>query len=221
MVEVAAFDFDGTLTRRDTLLPFLARVCGRPAVARALAAHAGALGSAMVGAGDRDRAKARVLSRLLAGRAVADLEPLVEGFAERVFVAGLRPQTVARARWHLDQGHHVIVVSASPELYVSRVAERLGVHAALATRLQVDAAGLLTGSLLGANVRGPEKARRLHEHLEGFHGDARGSAPRIWAYGDSSGDADLLAIATVAVRVTRRGLVTLKPRSAPGQRPVM
>ena len=40
---VAAFDFDGTLTRRDTLVPFLALVVGWPRVAMALAACAPSL----------------------------------------------------------------------------------------------------------------------------------------------------------------------------------
>ena len=65
---VAAFDFDGTLTRRDTLVPFLARVAGWPRLA---AAGAAAAPSFVLGArtrGDRDAAKARVLARLLAGR---------------------------------------------------------------------------------------------------------------------------------------------------------
>ena len=58
---VAAFDVDGTLTRRDTLLPFLADLVGPGRLARALAVAA-------VGRPKRDAAKERLLIRLLRGR---------------------------------------------------------------------------------------------------------------------------------------------------------
>ncbi|MDQ1477028.1 MAG: phosphatidylglycerophosphatase, partial [Actinomycetota bacterium] len=64
----AAFDFDGTLTRRDTLVPFLTTVAGRAVVMRALAAESGGLARAAAGRADRDVAKERVLTRVLAGR---------------------------------------------------------------------------------------------------------------------------------------------------------
>jgi phosphatidylglycerophosphatase C len=67
----------------------------------------------------------------------------------------------------------------------------------LSTELEVGADGLLTGRLVGANVRGAEKARRLDDWL--------GDRPAyVWAYGDSSGDRMLFARADHAVRVGRR-----------------
>ena len=79
------------------------------------------------------------------------------------------------------------------------IAAALGFETALATRLEVDA-GRLTGRLTGANVRGPEKVRRLEEYLDG-------AAVTLWAYGDSAGDRELLAVADHATRVTRAGLL--------------
>ena len=65
---VAAFDFDGTLTRHDSLLPFLARIAGWPRVALAFARVAPRLARASTNSRDRDAAKERLLVRLLAGR---------------------------------------------------------------------------------------------------------------------------------------------------------
>lgn len=193
---VAAFDFDGTLTRRDTLLPFLLQLCGGRAVAAAVAAEAGSLASVAAGHRSRDVGKARLLARVLAGRRVADVTPVVERYAAQVVRRKLRPDTVARLGWHLRRGHEVVVVSASPEIYVEPIARRLGASAVLATRLKVDSAGRLTGELIGANVRGPEKERLLREHLAG--------APvTLYAYGDSPGDRQLLAMADVAMNVRR------------------
>src|SRR5439155_5660541 len=131
--------------------------------------------------GDRDAPKAAVLAQLLAGRRVADVEPIVTAYADNVVAGELRADTVARSVWHREQGHALVVVSASPELYVDPIARRLGFDAVLATRLEIDGGGRLTGRLVGTNVRGPEKVRRLREHL----GDGAG---RIWAYGNSRDD---------------------------------
>ena len=89
------------------------------------------------------------------------------------------------------------MISASPDVYVAPLAPLLGFDTAYATRLEV-ADGRITGRRLGANVRGAEKARLLNLHL--------GDEPaRIWAYGNSSGDVDMLALAHVPVYIRRRG----------------
>jgi HAD superfamily hydrolase (TIGR01490 family) len=99
---------------------------------------------------------------------------------------------VERLGWHRSQGHEVVVVSASFTDYLRPVADRLGVDAVLATELEV-VDGRLTGRLAGANVRGAEKVRRLETWL--------GDEPaELWAYGDSSGDRELLARADHPVR---------------------
>ena len=67
----------------------------------------------------------------------------------------------------------------------------------IATRLERDPGGRLTGRLAGLNCRGPEKARRVREWLAGH--DLTGA--ELWAYGDSPGDAELLAAADHPVRV--------------------
>jgi phosphatidylglycerophosphatase C len=94
-------------------------------------------------------------------------------------------------------GHEVVVVSASLQLYLGPLGHRLGVDAVLATELAVGADGRLTGALAGANVRGAEKVRRLRNWLGG-------SPCELWAYGDSSGDNELLAAADHGWRVSRR-----------------
>jgi len=157
---------------------------------------------------DRDAVKARVLARLLAGWTAADVEAAAADYAAHVVAARLRPDTAGRVEWHRSQGHRLVVISASPQLYVEPIAHTLGFHAALATRLEV-VDGRLTGRIVGANVRGPEKVRRLDEFVGG-------AAVTVWAYGDSSGDRELLARADHAMRVTRGGLV---PVSADGWTP--
>jgi HAD superfamily hydrolase (TIGR01490 family) len=186
-VEVAVFDFDGTLTRRDTLLPFLRWICGSRSVAAALARHAPAVGRAATGWGGEEAAKQALFGRLLAGRALTELEQAVPGFADQLLDGGMRTEVVARLGWHVAEGHRLVVVTASPELYVGPIARRLGVELVLGTRLEVDDQGRLTGRLTGANVKGHEKVRRLREAL--------GPVDVGWAYGNSRGDRELLALA--------------------------
>ena len=198
---VAAFDFDGTLARGDSLIPFLTWVCGRSAVARALAWHGAAIGWAVAGRGSRDLVKERFVSGLLRGRSASDVAAAGSAFASHLVGQRLRPDMAARVAWHRGEGHELVLVSASLTVYLEPVAEALGFDAVLATKLEVGDDGLLTGRLLGANVRGPEKAARLAAWLGDDAHDVE-----LWAYGDSSGDHDLLALASSAFMVRRRGL---------------
>jgi phosphatidylglycerophosphatase C len=187
---VAAFDFDGTLTRRDTLLPFLASVRGWPRVAAALGTHAHRL------ARDRDVAKELMLVRLLAG-----LPDEAVREAGRVYARSIRirPEMRARLEWHRQEGHEIVIVSAALDVYLGDVARSLDVEHILCTTLEVGADAVCTGRLLGANCRGPEKATRLRAHL----GDEHDGEIVLWAYGDSRGDLEMLAMADHPVRVKR------------------
>jgi phosphatidylglycerophosphatase C len=194
-IGVAAFDFDRTLTRRDTLLPFLGRLAGRRRLALALAAQARRYRQ------DQDAAKLDLLRRLTAGVSREEFD-----LAGRDYAVGLhhhlRPDMMARLRWHRSEGHRLVIVSASLGTYLRPFGVTLGVDDVLAVELDTTPAGLLTGHVTGGiNTRGAEKSRRLTAWL----GEAipTGATPEIWAYGDSSGDDELLGMADHPVRVTR------------------
>ncbi|MFM7270891.1 MAG: HAD family hydrolase [Actinomycetes bacterium] len=191
---VAAFDFDGTITRRDTLGPFLVEHLGRLRVVRAGLPHLPRLGAAALGRSDRDAAKDRYLTTLLRGHPADDLERAGRGYAQRLLERRpFHPAVVERLDWHREQGHRIVVISASLAVYVEPVARALGADAALATRLEV-ADGRLTGHMAGGNVRAAAKVR----HLERWLGP---DPAEVWAYGDSAGDDELLARADHAHRV--------------------
>lgn len=196
---VAAFDFDGTLSHRDTLVPFLIGLRGRRQFARAAT---GAL-TEVRGPG-RNRAKAALLRRLVAGFPVEIYRDRAQAYG-RSLQDRLRADSVGRLRDHADRGHTVVIVSASLRDFLAPVADHLGVDGLIATELAEDGNGLLTGELVGRNVRGSEKPQRLLEHL--------GGQPSIlWAYGNSRGDSALLAAADhpTWVRSARR-LPSLSP----------
>lgn len=190
-VTVAAFDFDETLTRRDTVVPFLRRLAGDRALTLGLLARSHRLAPVALRR-NRDALRAMATDQVFRGRPIAEVEAHARDHGDDIFAVGLRPDTASRLAWHRDAGHRVVIVSASYEQYVHVVGEHLGVDAVLATRLEVDS-GRCTGRLLGPNCRGAEKVSRLIGWLES-EGLALDEVT-LWAYGDSSGDRELLAAA--------------------------
>lgn len=207
---VAAFDFDGTLLSGDSLLPFLRRAAGWAGLGRAAIRASWQLALLPLGGVHRDRAKAALLAASLAGRSAETVRQIAEEYSGELS-RRLRADTRRCLEWHLAEGHEVLLVSASPSLYLEPLAQQLGIHHTIATELaEVD--GRLTGRIVGVNVRGPHKARLIADWL--------GDVPRfLYAYGDSAGDRELLAKADHAVWVARGvvGLPTERP-TPPGQR---
>jgi phosphatidylglycerophosphatase C len=203
---VAAFDFDGTLTSGGSVLPFLVSLRGVVPVLRAVARLAPQLArSAISGGTAADDAKEKLFTRLLGGVPVDEVDRRSADFARRHLARRLRPDTLRRLRWHQSQGHHVVIVSASPENYVRPAGEQLGVDGVVATRLAVGGGGLLTGGYEGKNCRGAEKYARLVMHLRSVGLLGGGDQPELWAYGNSRGDLRLLSAADHGVDAGRLG----------------
>jgi phosphatidylglycerophosphatase C len=208
--DVAAFDFDGTLTDGGSVLDFLIAVAGRASVLAATGALAPRLASAaLMGGSHADHTKELLFERVLAGVPLDDVTQVSEQFARAHLARHLRAPVRDRFEQHHDRGDRVVIVSASPELYVRVVGELLGADGVVATQLAVDGDGdgdgdgvvTLTGRYEGANCRGSEKLRRLRVWM-GEHG---GEPDRLWAYGNSRGDLSMLGAADVGVNVGRLG----------------
>ena len=193
---VVAFDFDKTLTTRDTLRMFYIEVVGLRRFAAGLIRTAPSLTTGLVLGGQRrDMARARLTRRLLTGISASQAEAAAERVGQQVSERHLRKDVVARLRWHVRQGHRVFVVSASFDFYVRVATEGLGLPLVIATRWEVDNSSVLTGALLGANVRGARKCEVLRE--------ATGLDRIAYAYGDSAGDADMLAMSETPTWIGR------------------
>lgn len=146
--------------------------------------------------GGRDPAKEQLVGWIVSGMEAESLADLGEDFARSLLRRKLRPEMRRRIDWHRSRGDQVVIVSASPAVYVEPAGRQLGVDGVIATDLEFDANGRCTGRFRGPNCRGAEKATRLTSWL-------RDRPARVWAYGNSKGDNELLAMADVAVRVRR------------------
>lgn len=186
---VAAFDFDGTLTRHDTLFPFLLHIVGYAKLLYAIIYLSPILAGYALGLIRNDIAKIKVLRRFLADMEMTTLQQHALQFAEQKLPTLLRPEAMQRMAWHKQQGHRCVVVSASLENYLRPWASKAGFDDVLGSRLEELDNGRTSGKLLGENCFGPEKMRRLATLLgprEGY---------TLYAYGDSRGDKELLSAA--------------------------
>jgi phosphatidylglycerophosphatase C len=200
---VAAFDVDGTITRRDCVVPFMRRVAGARRIVPRLAARPRILVPSLIRR-DRDALKALAAAASFRGMEGHRLAALGAEFAQHVHASWLRPDTMDTLTGHLTAGDRVVLVSASFEVYLQPLAELLGVDHVLATRLE-HRNGVYTGALDGPNCRGAEKVRRLHDWLDDGEVGGRSNI-RLVAYGDSAGDRELLADADEARWVTPDGM---------------
>lgn len=180
------FDLDGTVTRHDTLGPyisgFLARHplgwLGLPRVLPALIAFA-------CGKADRGALKSALIRATLGGRSRAAIDAwtaqFVASLPKRVFADAMQ-----RIQQHRAAGDALVLMSASPDLYVPALARALGFGECICTGVEWQGERLL-GRLTTANRRGEEKVRCLEQLRAGHPGAV------ISAYGNSPEDIAHLA----------------------------
>lgn len=192
---VAAFDFDGTLTWRDTLLPFLHRLLGKPRLLWVLLTCSPWLAAYVLRLISNHRAKAVLLRAALAGRSVTAVERSAQAFVREDMPLQWRPWGMRQLAQHQQAGHRCVLVTASTSPYMHLVGASLAVDAVLCTEMEV-ADGRYTGRMATANCHGEEKVRRLQAWLRQEYG--AGPAPELHAYGDTQGDLPLLRMAGTA-----------------------
>ena len=203
-VTVAAFDVDNTLTVRDCVVPFMKSVGGVSRLSKVLFSDLGTTFQS-IRRRDRDSLKMKFVEGIFAGKDSREVESLGIQFASKVADKWLRSDVATRMRWHQEQGHVVILVSASLGAYLHPLGDLLEVDAVLCTELE-EKDGLLTGKLVGQNCRGKEKASRVQKWCQDY-----GIAPEdlVYAYGDSSGDTELLELFSEPTWVNDIDLVVL------------
>jgi phosphatidylglycerophosphatase C len=209
---VAAFDFDGTITTSDSFRAFMLQTAGPARFAWAALRCLPWLAGIAPGWSERGPTKARFLYAAVGPVRRAALDAAAQRFVERGLPALVRPEMVARVREHQALGHEVVLVSASPSLYLRKWAATVGIGTVLATELDWRD-DVYTGRLAGRNCWGPEKVARLRA----WWGER--APATLYAYGDSRGDREMAALANHA---WIRGTVPLPPLAAtinPSARP--
>jgi phosphatidylglycerophosphatase C len=185
---IAIFDLDGTITHRDTLFPLVLRQLSRrplqlwrllkvlPAVVRFVF--------------DRDRAalKQSLLRATLRGIGRDELLQTSRGFVSEIIARHCFADALTAIRRHREQGHYLVLMSASVDFYVPEFGRQLGFDHVISTGAAWNG-DRFDGTLTTANRRGEEKARCLRELV------AERQDPVTFAYGNSDSDLPHLKLA--------------------------
>ena len=188
---LVAFDFDGTLTKRDTFFLFLRDYLSFRDKIILYLTFSPSLVLAFFHILSRSKVKEKMFQFCFAKLPLNQFNKLCLDFCERYFEDLVFKSALETIAEYKKKHNKILIVSASIQNWVIPFAIKLGIPATnvLATRVEVDIEGKLTGRFLGRNCKGAEKVRRLKEYL----GDDFG---KYWivAYGDSSGDRELLSV---------------------------
>lgn len=191
-MELALFDFDGTITTRDSFIPFLRIAAGRIRTSAAIAGLAPLIAAYKAGFLRSSTMRQACAFAALSGSTEERVREAGEAYCRTTLTQIVRPEADRRLAWHAERGHQVVVVSASLAFYLEPWCRDRGVRL-LCNRIQTQA-GRLTGRYAGPDCAGPEKARRVKRslRLERYS--------KIYAYGDTSEDDELLALADESYR---------------------
>ena len=185
---IAFFDFDGTITVKDTLLEFIKFSRGHWRFYLGFLWNLPYLVAYKIKLIANQRAKEKVLEFFFKGTPEAQFQEYCEDFATHVLPSLIRPKALQEIETLKKDGWAVVVVSASPEAWIKGWGSRHQVEI-IASQLEV-LDGVLTGKILGKNCHGDEKVRRILEKYVITDYDV------IHAYGDTKGDLPMLQLAT-------------------------
>lgn len=185
---IAAFDFDGTLTEKDTFLEFIAFVHGKASLLWGIFLFSPLLLAMKMRLYPNWETKQKVFSWFFKGMKYADFSTKGCEFAERIKGMSNRKGLKILHEWQ-DKDAEIYIISASIEEWIRPYCESLNIKDVLATRIEVDENGCLTGRFSSNNCYGQEKVNRLLE------AEPERNSYYLFACGDSRGDRELLQFA--------------------------
>lgn len=189
-MRLAVFDLDGTLTYRDTLLPYVNGYLAHAHRSRLrMARLVPTLAAFGLGFADHGDVKSSFIRSTLRGASRAQLAAWTQEFVPWVIREGCSPAALGMVRAHLEAGDLMVLMSASTDLYVPQIGAALGFREVICTGVAFDAQDKLNGSLTTPNRRGAEKVR-CFEALKAQHPGLESVA-----YGNAGSDLAHLVLA--------------------------
>jgi HAD superfamily hydrolase (TIGR01490 family) len=185
--KIAFFDFDGTITKKDSLLEFIKFSKGNLRFYFGFLLNSPFLVAYKLKIISNQKAKERILQFFFGNMLLDKFEKICEDFNQQVIPGLIRPGALKEIGDLKKDNVEVVVVSASPENWIRQWTESMQVKL-IATRLEVKDKKI-TGKIAGYNCHGKEKLNRILKeyNLEEF--------AAVYAYGDSSGDKLMLSLA--------------------------
>jgi phosphatidylglycerophosphatase C len=186
-MKLAIFDFDGTITTKDSFEDFIVFSQGVPKTLTGLLKKSPALMQYLFGSMSNSAAKQEIFAHFYTGWESAKFAMFAEHYVNERLPRIIRPGAREKLQWHNKEGHTIVIVSASFENYLEFWCRKEGLEL-LATKIEVKD-GKFTGNFASPNCHGQEKIRRINAayNLKDFE--------YIYAYGDTKGDLPLKTIA--------------------------
>lgn len=184
-MHLALFDFDGTISNRDTTSDFVVYACGKRRAIHGLIHLSPIFLAYRLKRISHHEAKQASINHYFGDWEKESFIETARRYAQHVVPTIIRPEALNRIRWHLDLGHTVAVVTGSLEILLEQWCTGLGIDL-IATGVDLASARI---GLSTRNCFKEEKARRIKEKYD------LKSFTCIYAYGDSSGDREMLALA--------------------------
>ncbi len=184
---IVLFDFDGTITTDDSLIKFTHFVVGDTKFIWGMILLSPMLTAYKLKFIPNYKAKQYMLSYFFKGMNIEKFIQVANEYSLNHIKTILRPKAMEKITWHKELGHKIVIVSASIECWLKPWCNENNLDL-IATKLEIED-GIVTGKFLTKNCYGIEKANRVQELYNLSDYD------HIYAYGDSSGDRELLELA--------------------------
>lgn len=182
---IVAFDFDGTITKKDTLLEFIKYSQGVRTFYIGFMIYFPLLVAMKLKLYPNWKAKQQLFSYFFKNESVKKFDYLGDKYSDEIDKI-VFPEAIEVIEEHKRKGHKVLIISASIENWMQSWANRNGIDLVIATKIEINEHGKLTGRFKSKNCYGQEKVNRL---LELF---PNRNEYFLVSYGDSSGDRELL-----------------------------
>ncbi len=187
-MNLALFDFDGTITTKDSFIDFVKFIKGKKVTYAGLVLFVPLLALMKLKLLSNGKVKQKVFSYFFKGESLQDIQVKVKQYVEKSLPKMLKKSALDRIQYHKAQGDRIVLVSASLDLWLEEWTKSEGIEL-ICTKIEVDSEGRVTGRFSSPNCYGQEKVNRIKMLLD-VH-----KYEKIYAYGDSRGDREMLQLA--------------------------
>lgn len=185
---IAFFDFDGTITSKDTLFEFVRYCKGSFKLYLGIFLLSPYLLGLKLKLLSRKKAKEKFLTHFFNGMPVEKFNSLCLNFSSLLIPFLIRPKAFEKICWHKEKNHQIVVVTASPGKWVEPWCISQNIDC-ISTILEIKN-DTITGKILGENCHGEEKVKLIKQKYDISQYD------EIFVYGDSKGDKQMMLLGT-------------------------
>lgn len=186
---LVVFDFDGTITKKDSFLEFVKFAKGKIAFYVGFILYSPLLVLYKLRCYPNWRVKLYLFSYYFKGMSLNEFDKLAVLFCDESINSLIRPKAKGTIEKYLANHNKIIIISASVDNWVKPIARRLGIEDVIGTQIEIDKNNCLTGKFISKNCYGREKVNRLKEYYPNIE------ETYLIAFGDSRGDKELLLFA--------------------------